>query len=456
MVLRRRRLAALSIYALIASFTVVPVASAATVASSNSDASGTCTQTVDNATNVVVNRYGADCVVSFKRVGTTEWTIPTGVTKIQTLIIAGGGGGGYDVAGGGGAGGLLYYGGETPKTPNGETLTITAGTISITVGGGGAGATSTTTPFGADATGRGVNGSNSSITLPSSTVLTAIGGGGGNSRNNPNRAQTGGSGGGGGYGNGDGGSAAGYGTGLADTLQGYPGGRLTSGSGAGGGGGGAGGFGVNWSDGNVSLNGAGGPGLQYLISGSATFYGGGGGAGSWSYAGGPGGIGGGGTGGSMDRFTCRTNCSTDALARTGNSGEANTGGGGGGSGNATNSSPAGSGGSGIVIIRYSLNLASTTSITIPSGGFVYNTVKNISVTTNTSGLLTFIANGKFIAGCRNIIANSANSFTGTCPYKPKIHGTTIISVTFRPTDSSYSSSSAVAGPHFVASRSNRR
>ena len=115
MVLRRRRLAALSFYVLIASFTVIPVAGAATVASSNSDVSGTCTQTVDNATNVVVNRYGADCVVSFKRVGTTAWTIPAGVTKIQTLIIAGGGGGGYDVAGGGGAGGLLYYGGETPK-----------------------------------------------------------------------------------------------------------------------------------------------------------------------------------------------------------------------------------------------------------------------------------------------------------------------------------------------------
>jgi hypothetical protein len=453
---RGTHLALVSAYALLASLLIIPPAKAATVVSSNTDLDGMCTQTVDNASSVVVNRYGADCVISFRRVGTTVWTIPAGVTKIQTLIVAGGGGGGYDVAGGGGAGGLLYYGGETPKTPNGETLTVTSGTISIDVGGGGAGATSITAPFGADSTGRGGNGSNSSITLPSSTVLTAIGGGGGNSRNNTSAAQNGGSGGGGGYGNGNGGTAAGNGTGSGTTLQGFAGGRLTSGSGAGGGGGGAGGIGVNWSDSNASLNGAGGPGLQYLISGVATYYGGGGGAGSWNNRGGPGGIGGGGAGGSMDSITCRANCSTDTLARTGSSGTANTGGGGGGSGNATNASPAGSGGSGIVIIRYSLNLASTTTIAVPGGGFTYNTAKNISATTNTGGFLTFLANGKFIPGCRNILVNVANSFTGTCAYKPRIHGTTVVTVNFRPNDSSYSASSATSATYFVASRSNRR
>lgn len=455
MVLRRGQLAALVIYALIGSVVVTPGANAATVTSSNADASGTCSQIVDNATSIVVNRYSADCVISFKRVGTTEWTIPAGVTKIQTLIIAGGGGGGYDVAGGGGAGGLLYYGGETPKTPNGDTLTVTSGSILITVGGGGAGATSTSTPFGSDSTGRGVNGSNSSITLPSSTVLTAIGGGGGNSRNNINAAQNGGSGGGGGYGNGSP-TAAGSGTGSGTTLQGYGGGRTTGGSGAGGGGGGAGGAGVNWSDGNANLNGAGGVGLQYLISGTATFYGGGGGAGSWNNLGGPGGTGGGGTGGSADNVTCRANCSTLILAQTGNAGIANTGGGGGGSGKADASAPAGAGGSGVVIIRYTLNLTSAASIAIPGGGFIYNTSKNISAVTNTSGLLTFMANGKFIAGCRNIITSSANSYTGTCAYKPKTHGNTTITVIFRPSDLSYSPSSAVSASYFVAKRTSRR
>ena len=43
--------------------------------------------------------------IIFKKVGITTWTVPAGVTKIATLIIAGGGGGGYDVSGGGGAGG---------------------------------------------------------------------------------------------------------------------------------------------------------------------------------------------------------------------------------------------------------------------------------------------------------------------------------------------------------------
>lgn len=456
MKIRGAHLALVSACALLASPLIVPPAKAATVVSSNTDVEGICNQIVDNATSVEVNRYGADCVISFRRVGTTVWSIPAGVTRIQTLIVAGGGGGGYDVAGGGGAGGLLYYGGETPKTPNGDTLTITSGSISINVGGGGAGATSITAYDGAESTGRGRNGSNSSITLPSSTVLTAIGGGGGNSRNNTSAAQNGGSGGGGGYGNGNGGTAGGNGTGSGTTLQGFAGGRLTSGSGAGGGGGGAGGVGVNWSDTNASLNGAGGPGLQYLISGTATYYGGGGGAGSWNNRGGPGGVGGGGAGGSMDSVTCRANCTSDALARTGGSGTANTGGGGGGSGNATNSSPAGSGGSGIVIIRYTLNLASTVTISVPGGGFTYNTSKNISATTNTGGFLTFLANGKFIAGCRNILVNVANSFTGTCAYKPKIRSSTVVTVNFKPSDSSYSTSSAASAAFFVASRTNRR
>ena len=80
----------------------IPGANAATVASSNTDADAVCTQTVDVITGVEVYRYDNNCVVIFKKVGITTWTVPAGVTKIATLIIAGGGGGGYDVSGGGG------------------------------------------------------------------------------------------------------------------------------------------------------------------------------------------------------------------------------------------------------------------------------------------------------------------------------------------------------------------
>jgi len=57
-------------------------------------------------------------------------------SSIELLIVAGGGGGGSLVnggrGGGGGAGGLLYYGAETPKTPNGAAVAVTAG-VSYTI-----------------------------------------------------------------------------------------------------------------------------------------------------------------------------------------------------------------------------------------------------------------------------------------------------------------------------------
>ena len=433
---------------------LTPPANAGTVTSSNTDASGLCTQTIDLVSSVTVNRYGNDCVIRFARVGTTVWTVPASVTKIAVLILAGGGGGGFDVAGGGGAGGLLYYGSENAKTPNGETLTVTSGNLSVVVGGGGAGATSTSTPFGADSTGRGVTGSDSSITLPAGTVLTAKGGGGGNSRNNPNTAQTGGSGGGGGYGNGTP-TSAGSGTGTGITRQGYAGGRIVNGNYGGGGGGGAGANGANWDD-AVNDTGGGGIGLQYSISGSATYYGGGGGGGSWASKGGPGGLGGGGAGGSASTATCRTNCSTETLATTGNPGTANTGGGGGGSGNAGSGAPAGAGGSGVVIIRYTMILTSTASISIASGPIIFRTVKNISVTTSAAGRVDFKANGKYIGGCRNIASTIGNSYTAVCPYRPSLRGQINVTASFTPADSGFIGTNVTLPMIFVQRRAGLR
>jgi hypothetical protein len=432
---------------------ISPIAHAGTVASSNTDASGLCTQTIDQVTSVTVNRFGNDCVIQFGRVGTTIWSVPASVSKIAVLVVAGGGGGGFDVAGGGGAGGLLYYGSENPKTPNGESLTVTSGNLSVVVGGGGAAATTTSTPFGADTTGRGVNGSDSVVTLPAGTVITAKGGGGGNSRNNTNTAQTGGSGGGGGYGNGTP-TAGGLGTGSGVTLQGYGGGRISNGNGGGGGGGGAGAVGANW-DGTADTGG-GGNGLQYSISGTASYYGGGGGGGSWAAKGGPGGLGGGGAGGSVGSATCRTNCSTDFLAQTGNPGSANSGGGGGGSGNAGVSAPAGAGGSGVVIIRYTMILNSTATISISGGSLLYRTAKNISVTTSGAGKVDFKANGKYIGGCRNIASTSGNSYTAVCPYRPSTRGQVSVTAIFKPSDSGFIGTSASLPAVFILNRSGNR
>ena len=394
---------------------------------------------------------GVFTVVKFTTVTTCDWTVPTGVTSIITLIVAGGGGGGFDVAGGGGAGGLLYYGTETPKTPNGAAISVTPGNIhTIVVGAGGTGATSLSTPFSSQTTGRGVNGGDSYLRLASGTQYTAIGGGGGNSRNNTNTAQLGGSGGGGGYGNGmsprpNGGAGTGSGT----TLQGYAGGKIVTGSQqGGGGGGGAGVAGSNWDD-AVNTAGKGGDGLSYSITGVATSYAGGGGGGSWDDKGGNGGSGGGGAGGSKDNLagTCRTNCTTLSSARTGNAGTANTGGGGGGSGWAGSNDPAGAGGSGIIIVAYTTptpptyssisvsagstlggtstvitgtNLTGTTSITV---GGVAATLETITATT------VAITTPAGTAGAQNIvITNPSGSVTATSAYTyfapPVLTGTT--------------------------------
>jgi hypothetical protein len=243
---------------------------------------------------------------------------------VQALIVAGGGAG---VRGGGGAGGLLYYGTETPKTPNGSALPINAATnYTLTVGAGGAGGAKN-------------NGSNS-VALG----RTAIGGGaGGGSGAEPGNA--GGSGGGQGGTGGSGQTNTGFGT----AGQGNNGGDCSPGTGdRDGGGGGAGAAGGNAT---ATNSGNGGIGLQYSISGSATYYAGGG-AGRTSVAG-TGGLGGGGT------MTAGT---------------ANTGGGG---------SDNKSGGSGIVILRYS----DTLTITNPGGGLTFSTTSSggFKVTTFTAG-----------------------------------------------------------------------
>jgi len=253
-----------------------------------------------------------------------NFIVPSGFsTTAETLIVAGGGGGGLHSGGGGGAGGLLYYGAETPKTPNGAAISITAQTYSIVVGGPGA---SSGGNYQAVA-GNGGNGGDSSA-----LGQTAIGGGGGASGGNPAAAGNGGSGGGGGRS-----IAAGTGTAGQGNDGGFPG----TGSQPQYPGGGGGGSAQTGGNGSTSAAGDGGNGHQYSISGSATYYAGGGG-GTLQDAGGgvkgAGGLGGGGRG-------------YDGSGNPGENGATNTGGGG-GAAHYNNSTGGGQGGSGIVIVRY--------------------------------------------------------------------------------------------------------
>lgn len=67
--------------------------------------SGACAVTVTTAANVVVANSGGYCYLAFTATGANAFTVPTGVTSADFLIIAGGGAGGsYAFGGGGGAG----------------------------------------------------------------------------------------------------------------------------------------------------------------------------------------------------------------------------------------------------------------------------------------------------------------------------------------------------------------
>jgi hypothetical protein len=257
---------------------------------------------------------------SFTSSGT--FTVPTGLTAVDVLVVAGGGTGGSDNGGGGGAGGLVYRPGFT-VTP-GATMPVTVGIGAVAPGGNNHGT---------------VNGGDSIF-----GTLTAKGGGGGSGQ----AAGTGAQGGSGGGGNGHGTSGPGNGQSGQATQPNQSGesgnygfGNVggngnVSGGHAAGGGGGAGSQGSEGNGGNA-VGGQGGTGRAYTISDGTTsvYYSGGGGGGSNGDQGGSGGQGGAGNGGQ----------------NAGGQGTANRGGGGGGGGNA-NPRPGGSGGKGIVIVKY--------------------------------------------------------------------------------------------------------
>jgi hypothetical protein len=303
---------------------------------------------VDAASNTTSRAFSIQSKVpvteSFTSSGT--FSVPSGVTETDVLVIAGGGGGGsqgqtYNGGpygeGGGGAGGLIFIP-AYPVTPS--------GTVTVTVGSGG---------------GTDTNGQNSAFGSPGDpglgqgNVLTALGGG--NGGRSYDQGTPGGSGGGGGYGGQGGcqyyaGSPSQYGQGLQPTQPGqsgaygfgFAGGTSIGQAGCGGaGGGGASADGLpSRYLGSAGWGGSGGVGKYYTISDGTTPVG---------YAGGGGGRGGGKIQGNTSALATGggnipanfDGPSAQAIAQAVN-GVANRGGG--GSQNA-------SGGKGVVIVRYS-------------------------------------------------------------------------------------------------------
>jgi hypothetical protein len=298
---------------------------------SDTTSSFTITAT-DNAGNTTSRAFSivvkAPIITSFTATGSSTFSVPSGLTAVQVLMVAGGGGAGGRAGGGGGGGGMI----EMPSFP-----VTPGGSVSYTVGGGGIGAPG--------AAGFGFNGSNSVF-----GSLTAIGGGGGgDAGDNPDNpagvgnGRPGGSGGGAGYGNSGGTATQPSQPGNSGTYgYGYPGGA----GGAApdyncGGGGGAGSAGSNSTP---TSRGNGGNGRASSISGSSVTYAGGGGGGDHVPTTPSGGLGGPGGGG---------NAGASGGDNPGSPGTDNRGGGGGGG--SSDGGPGGSGGNGgpgIIIIKY--------------------------------------------------------------------------------------------------------
>ena len=363
-----------------------------TAAAVGSDTTSSFTLSVTDGSNTVTRAYSltvaAPVVTVYTSTGSGTFTVPSGVTLTDVLVVAGGGSGGS--AGGGGAGGLIYRP-AFPVTPGGS--------VSYTVGGGGVLPGSKGTMSWPNHSAAGVTGQDSVF-----GTLTAKGGGGGGAYDGSQSPDVSTGGRAGGSGGGGGSYSGPVAAGAANQPQqpgdsgtygfGNAGGAGLTGStgytsGGGGGAGAAGGAGsrpqTNWSS-----SGQGGIGKQYDISGTQYYYAGGGGGGAQSPAAvaiaGDGGQGGGaggtiwsapaggyfGAGAPMyngnvaegGTHNQAPDSGSPASAPAGTQGQAitsstwadggdaaaNSGGGGGGAGISV--TYAGAGGSGIVIVKY--------------------------------------------------------------------------------------------------------
>lgn len=298
-----------------------------------------CEMVIYDSTGGTKTTVGSDIVHSFTTTGSNSLTLnlkPNYInsrvisgsrSKVHVLLIGGGGGG---FTGGGGGGGFVY----SSSSPSDSSNTITVGTGGASGGGNAVGGTASN---GGDSIGLG---------------LTATGGGGGGG------SATVGANGASGGGNGMDTAGSARRTGIAG--QGYDGGTSNAnGYGGGGGGGGAGqqgsdAYGPNGNGSDPGNGGDGGFGRASNITGTESYYGGGG-------------AGGVNTNNDNNKrvrpFGGRGGGANGAYSanESGISASANTGGGGGGK-EWESSGNGGIGGSGIVIVRYTPNIRSTSTV----------------------------------------------------------------------------------------------
>jgi len=362
-------------------------------------------------------------VLTFNTTGTCTWTVPSGVTTLDTLLVVGGGGGGAGIftmgntSGGGGGGGGGAFSASSVSIPSSVTIQVGAG------GSGGRfanaregnnGSRGSTSAFGTITAGGGGGGGCEDATLSSGVTCTTTsnfggdgtaagsGGGGSNYYNayNPGGAGTA--------------SSATFNGNVFTSQIGYRGGYYNQG-GASTGGAGAPGGGTRGAA-NYNTKGIG---LTSSITGSSVEYGKGGGAygvASWTF-----------------------NSSTPGYGT-------------GGDGQWGSDANGATGAQGVVIVKYRTFASLTTSI--GGGNLTFRTAKAITATPNVNGKLTFKANNKVIPGCKSVaaIANTAKS----CSYRPSNRGNVSLTVTLVPTDGGISTVTTQIGSYFVYARSGSR
>jgi uncharacterized repeat protein (TIGR02059 family) len=99
---------------------------------------------------------------------------------------------------------------------------------------------------------------------------------------------------------------------------------------------------------------------------------------------------------------------------------------------------------------------STATISITPGSLVFRQQKDISATGSTAGSITFKVNDEFIPGCRNLKANSGNSYTVTCPYKPSVRGSVVFTVSLTPSSPYFTGTVSTSEKFFIYNRTGKR
>lgn len=83
---------------------------------------------------------------------------------------------------------------------------------------------------------------------------------------------------------------------------------------------------------------------------------------------------------------------------------------------------------------------------------VFRQLSNITVTSTTAGSFKFLINGKVIPGCMSKIANSGNSYSAICSWKPSARNYVSLSMLFTPVDTNYYSGKINGPTYLVAPR----